>query len=46
MVRNDSGYQYLNKRTGDRYKNLLEAQEKLGILGYVSAVESGDIVKI
>ena len=36
---------YINKRTGAIYDSLLEAQEKLGIVGYIDAVESGDLIK-
>lgn len=39
-------FKYKNKRTGEIYNNLLEAQDKLGVLGYVDVVESGDLVKV
>lgn len=39
-------FKYKNKRTGEIYDNLLEAREKLGVLGYIDLVESGDLVKV
>ena len=39
-------FMYLDKRTGEKYENLLEAQQKLGMLGYIEAVEGGNLVKV
>lgn len=39
-------FKYKNKRTGEIYDNLLEAREKLGVIGYIDLVESGELVKI
>lgn len=39
-------FKYKNKRTGEIYDNLLEAREKLGVLGYIDLVESGELVKV
>lgn len=39
-------FKYKNKRTGEIYDNLLEAREKLGVIGYIDLVESGELVKV
>lgn len=36
---------YLNKETGAIYDSLQEAQEKLGIRGYIEAIERGILIK-
>lgn len=37
---------YKNKRTGEIYDNLLEAMEKLGVIGYIELLESGELVNV
>ena len=34
------------RRRAMLYDNLLEAREKLGVIGYIDLVESGELVKV